>query len=78
MFLMMVTGNALWLLYGILINDLPLIVANAVTLALDRHHSRRQNPLPLTGQRPAAGLFVKHFRRRFRGGPAPRPCAWFS
>ena len=34
MFLMMVTGNALWLVYGILINDLPLIVANAVTLAL--------------------------------------------
>jgi MtN3 and saliva related transmembrane protein len=34
MFLMMVTGNALWLLYGILIKDLPLIVANAVTLAL--------------------------------------------
>jgi len=32
MFLMMVTGNALWLFYGILINDLPLIVANAVTL----------------------------------------------
>ena len=34
MFLMMVTGNTLWLVYGILINDLPLIVANAVTLAL--------------------------------------------
>jgi MtN3 and saliva related transmembrane protein len=34
MFLMMVTGNGLWLFYGILINDLPLIVANAVTLAL--------------------------------------------
>jgi MtN3 and saliva related transmembrane protein len=34
MFLMMVTGNALWLLYGFLIHDLPLIVANAVTLAL--------------------------------------------
>lgn len=34
MFLMMVAGNALWLVYGILINDLPLMIANAVTLAL--------------------------------------------
>jgi MtN3 and saliva related transmembrane protein len=32
MFTMMVTGIALWLLYGILINDVPLILANAVTL----------------------------------------------
>ncbi len=34
MFTMMVTGNALWLIYGILIEDTPLIVANAVTLLL--------------------------------------------
>ncbi len=34
MFTMMVVGIALWLTYGILINDLPLIVANAVTLVL--------------------------------------------
>jgi len=34
MFTMMVTGNALWLTYGILIEDAPLIVANAVTLVL--------------------------------------------
>jgi MtN3 and saliva related transmembrane protein len=34
MFAMMVIGIALWLAYGILINDLPLILANAVTLVL--------------------------------------------
>jgi len=34
MFTMMVTGNALWLTYGILIEDAPLIAANAVTLVL--------------------------------------------
>ena len=34
MFTMMVTGNALWLTYGILIEDTPLIIANAVTLML--------------------------------------------
>lgn len=34
MFLMMVAGIALWLTYGILIGDLPLILANAVTLVL--------------------------------------------
>ncbi len=32
MFAMMVTGITLWLIYGILINDIPLILANAVTL----------------------------------------------
>lgn len=32
MFTMMVTGISLWLVYGILINDVPLILANAVTL----------------------------------------------
>lgn len=34
MFLLMVSGIALWLAYGLLINDLPLIVANAITLVL--------------------------------------------
>ncbi len=34
MFLLMVTGIALWLAYGVLIADLPLIVANGVTLCL--------------------------------------------
>lgn len=32
MFAMMVTGITLWLVYGILINDIPLILANSVTL----------------------------------------------
>lgn len=34
MFILMVTGISLWLAYGILINDAPLIIANAVTLLL--------------------------------------------
>jgi MtN3 and saliva related transmembrane protein len=34
MFTMMVSGILLWLVYGILIDDLPLILANAVTLVL--------------------------------------------
>jgi MtN3 and saliva related transmembrane protein len=34
MFSLMVTGVVLWLVYGILIDDLPLILANAVTLML--------------------------------------------
>lgn len=34
MFLMLVSGISLWLIYGILIRDLPLILSNAVTLAL--------------------------------------------
>lgn len=34
MFLMMVCGIVLWLVYGLLIGDLPLILANAVTLVL--------------------------------------------
>ncbi len=34
MFAMMVTGNSLWLVYGIMINDMPLMIANAVTLLL--------------------------------------------
>ena len=34
MFLLMVTGLVLWLAYGVLIADVPLIVANGVTLCL--------------------------------------------
>lgn len=34
MFLMLVTGIVLWLIYGILIEDWPLIFANGVTLVL--------------------------------------------
>ena len=34
MFLVMVAGIALWLVYGLAIGDAPLIVANLVTLAL--------------------------------------------
>ncbi len=34
MFIMMVVGIALWLTYGILIDDVPLILANSVTLIL--------------------------------------------
>jgi MtN3 and saliva related transmembrane protein len=34
MFTLMVTGIVLWLIYGLLLSDLPLIAANAVTLCL--------------------------------------------
>jgi MtN3 and saliva related transmembrane protein len=34
MFALLVTGICLWLTYGILIDDAPLILANAVTLVL--------------------------------------------
>ncbi len=34
MFLLMVAGIVLWLAYGVLIGDIPLIAANAVTLCL--------------------------------------------
>lgn len=34
MFSMMVAGIVLWLIYGLLIGDLPLILANTVTLLL--------------------------------------------
>lgn len=34
MFALMVSGIILWLVYGLLIGDLPLILANAVTLVL--------------------------------------------
>ncbi|CAL74990.1 conserved hypothetical protein; putative signal peptide [Bradyrhizobium sp. ORS 278] len=34
MFVLLTTGNSMWLLYGALIGDLPLVLANAITLAL--------------------------------------------
>lgn len=34
MFLFMVAGMACWLIYGLLIHDTPLMVANAITLTL--------------------------------------------
>jgi MtN3 and saliva related transmembrane protein len=34
MFLIFCTGIVLWLIYGIAINDLPVIIANSLTLAL--------------------------------------------
>lgn len=34
MFLLLVTGICLWIVYGILIRDLPIILANATTLVL--------------------------------------------
>jgi MtN3 and saliva related transmembrane protein len=34
MVVLLVTGNALWLLYGALIGDLPLVVANLITITL--------------------------------------------
>ncbi len=34
MFVLLVTGNTLWLLYGALIGDLPLVVANLITITL--------------------------------------------
>jgi MtN3 and saliva related transmembrane protein len=34
MFALMVAGILLWLVYGILIDDIPLIMANGVTLLL--------------------------------------------
>jgi MtN3 and saliva related transmembrane protein len=34
MFALMAVGNVFWLIYGLLIEDLPLILANAVTLSL--------------------------------------------
>ena len=34
MFALLVTGNSLWLLYGALIGDLPLVVANVIALGL--------------------------------------------
>jgi MtN3 and saliva related transmembrane protein len=34
MFLIFCTGTLLWLIYGLMVNDFPVIVANAVTLML--------------------------------------------
>ena len=34
MYLMQVVGTALWLFHGLVINDLPLIMANSVSLVL--------------------------------------------
>ena len=34
MFLVLVLGVALWLLYGLLSGDVPLVASNAITLAL--------------------------------------------
>lgn len=34
MFALMVSGIVLWLVYGLLIGDLPLIIANGITLLL--------------------------------------------
>jgi len=34
MFALLVTGNSLWLTYGVLIGDLPIVVANLITLGL--------------------------------------------
>lgn len=34
MYCMFVTGVALWLVYGVMIGELPVILANAVTLVL--------------------------------------------
>lgn len=35
MFFMLVTGVALWLVYGLYISSMPIILANAVTLVLN-------------------------------------------
>lgn len=34
MFLMFSTGVALWLIYGLIVKDIPVIAANSVTLVL--------------------------------------------
>lgn len=34
MYMVLTTGIFLWMVYGILINDLPIIVANAISFAL--------------------------------------------
>jgi len=34
-FLILMTGQVLWLAYGILIGDVPLIAANAVSIVLE-------------------------------------------
>lgn len=34
MYSLFATGVALWLVYGLLLGDLPIVIANAITLAL--------------------------------------------
>jgi MtN3 and saliva related transmembrane protein len=34
MFIIFCTGTLLWLIYGLLVNDFPVVAANAVTLVL--------------------------------------------
>jgi MtN3 and saliva related transmembrane protein len=34
MYIIFTTGVALWLAYGVLLNDLPIIIANVITLIL--------------------------------------------
>ena len=34
MFLIFITGVIFWLIYGVLLSELPLVIANAVTLVL--------------------------------------------
>jgi MtN3 and saliva related transmembrane protein len=34
MFLVLVSGTALWLVYGLLVRDVPLIMANTITFGL--------------------------------------------
>ncbi|MBR0758324.1 SemiSWEET transporter [Bradyrhizobium jicamae] len=34
MFILQTTGNSFWLLYGAMIGDVPLVVANLITLGL--------------------------------------------
>ncbi len=37
MYFMMVSGVALWMTYGILLGDAPLMVANAITLSMSSY-----------------------------------------
>ncbi len=55
-FSVLVTGQALWLLYGVLIRDWPLILSNAVTLTMTVtiltfkiRHMREGAPAPDSG-----------------------------
>jgi len=65
MYGMLVTGVALWVVYGVAIGSIPMIAANAVTLVLASTilglaaHARREtgpdasNPLTIPGDEPA-------------------------
>ena len=56
MFTLFATGVLLWLLYGIALHATPIIVANAITLALTlavlalKRRYQRRPPSPLTGE----------------------------